>query len=232
MKLNLGTFRAKGMAVAVVLILVAAGAALLGRDSQRASQNRPTDVVFNVPGFIAADCSRPVQNELADYIKSVPDGSTISFPARGCYAQGSRIEIRQKRNLKILGNGATFRSSTPNDNNDNQPNWYLFKSSGISMTEMVIVGNFHDTGVPNIDRGSVASNAGVSVYGGRDIVLTDLNISDVFGDGVQVAKSWVEDTFEPEVPSNVRVSRIVVNTAGRHCVSTSQVVGFWLQDSE
>jgi hypothetical protein len=192
----------------------------------------PKKATQSVPASIAADCSRPVQGEIADYIRSVPDGSTIRFPAGGCYAQDSRIEIRQRRRLTIVGNGATFRSSTPNDNNDNQPNWYLFKSTGISMTDMVITGNFHDTGVPNVDRGSVVSNAGVSVYGGGDITLTNLHISDVFGDGVQVAKSWVEDTFEPEVPANVRVSRITVNTAARHCVSTSQVVGFWLEDSE
>lgn len=235
MKLETGSLRAKGVVLGVVLLVAVAGAVVLRSRSTplpHSAGSGPTEVIEGVPASIAADCSRPVQREIADYIRSVPDGSTIRFPAAGCYAQDSRIEIRQKRRLTILGNGATFRSSTPNDNNDNQPNWYLFKSTGISMTDMVIIGNFHDTGAPSVDRGSVVSNAGVSVYGGGDITLTDLNISDVFGDGVQVAKSWVEDTFEPEVPSNVRVSRLKVNTAARHCVSTSQVVGFWLEDSE
>lgn len=186
------------------------------------------------PGHIPTDCSRPVDAELNAWLATVPDGATVSFPPDACYAQQQSLTLKNRNDLTVDGHGATFKSSAPNDNSRLVPNWFLMRSDGITLKDMTIVGNFNDPGPPAAQRGSITSNAGVGIYGGADIEVSDVVIRHVFGDGVIVANAYYHDREDPtpEFSRNVRLKRLDISKAARHCVSPSQVTGFWLEDSK
>ena len=68
--------------------------------------------VATVPASIPSDCSRDVSAELAAWIASLPDGSTLSFTARGCYRVDRTLRVQHRNRLTFEGNGATFRAFT------------------------------------------------------------------------------------------------------------------------
>ena len=231
--------RRAALVVVVVGTLVAVGigvfAAARSGDSDPPGIRRPAGrPIHLVPEGIVADCSKPVDGELNDWLASVPDGATVRFRPDACYAQQQRLVLKNRTDLVVDGDGATFRSSAPNDNSKLVPNWFLMRSDRITIRDMTIVGNFDDPGPPTPNRGSVTSNAGVGIYGGTDVEVSDVTIRHVFGDGVTVANAYYHDPEDPthEFSRNVRLRRLDVRKAARHCVSPSQVTGFWLEDSK
>lgn len=217
-------------------VQVAAGALLvLGLTilvvTRLGSSDRPTR---DVPRSIVSDCSRPADPELNAWLATVPDGVTVNFRARTCYAQEQPLLLKKRKGLVINGHGATFKSFAQNDNTKLVPNWFLMRSQRIRLTNMVIVGNFDDLGPPSPQRGAVTSNAGVGIYGGREIDVINVAIRHVFGDGVTVANANYHDNEDPtpEFSQNVRLRHLDITDAARHCVSPDEVTGFWLEDSK
>ena len=201
----------------------------------------PTDVT-TVPSSIPADCSVNVQGQLESFIDAQPDGTTIEFPAGGCYAQNDRIVVRDKRNLTIDGNGSSFHSSAPNEGDALDANWLILRGTNVRLTAMRIVGNFHLTGPRSQERVVAATigpglnpfNMGIGIYGGSGIHVSDTTIEHVFGDGVTVAVAHYIDgsSLHPlDSPRDVHIERVRVTKAARHCVSPSQGDGIWLEDS-
>lgn len=224
------------MAVPVVALVLAAGLAVFVSSKSTVTPkskaaHRPSRVV---PSTIVADCSKPVDAELNTWLASVPDGTDIAFSAGACYAQQESINLKNRADLVIDGRGATFKSSAPNDNSKLVPNWFLMRSNRITLRNMTIIGNFDDPGPPTPQHGSVTSNAGVGIFGGSDIDVADVSIRHVFGDGVSVANAYYHDPDNqtPEFSRNVHLERLDISKAARHCVSPSQVTGFWLEDSK
>lgn len=203
--------------------------ALQGTDDTDPVRQSPTDV----PRAIPSDCSRNVDPELNAFFARVPDGSIVNFPPGGCYAQSQSILLKARAGLTIDGHGSTFRSSAPNDNTKLVPNWWLLRSRGITLRNLIAVGNFDDHGPPTPQRGSVTSNAGLSIYGGSDITVSNVVIRHIFGDGVTLGNSaYFDNTAPAEFPHNVRLDHLDISKAARHCVSASHVTGFWLEDSK
>jgi hypothetical protein len=230
-----------------LLVVAAAVVAILRSVGGGPGPGRPVeDLPRNgraVPLSIPSDCSQNVEAQLSRFINGLPDGTNVQFPRKGCYAQANRIEVRDKRDLTIDGNGSSFRSSAPNSGLEVRPNWLLLRGRGVRLSDMRIVGNFHLEGERSQKRVGEATvagvgnqfNMGVGVYGGDDIHVTDMTIEHVFGDGVTTAVAQYLDgpAGQPlDVPSNVHVERVKVTKAARHCFSPNQAVGFWLEDSE
>ena len=195
-----------------------------------------------VPSSIPSDCSSNVQAQLASFINAQPDGTTIDFPANGCYAQNDRILISDKSNLTIDGHGSEFRSSAPNDGTKLAGNWVILRGTNVRARNLKIIGNFHLTGARSQQRVNEATiagvgnqfNMGVGIYGGNGVHVTDTTIEHVFGDGVTVAVAHYiggSATHPLDQPANVHVERVRVTKSARHCVSPSQSDGFWLEDS-
>ena len=234
-------FGLAGAAVAalVALVLVLGGCGGDGGGSDDDLPQIDASRLENIP----ADCSRNVEAALSAFINRVPDGSTVKFPAGACYAQKGRIEVRDKRNLTIDGNGASFKSSAPNSGLKINPNWLILRGRGVRLKNMKIAGNFRLTGKRSQQRVNEATdggvgnqfNMGVGIYGGDGNYVTDTTIENVFGDGVTVAVAhYVEGSAADPLdnPRNVHIERVKVTSAARHCFSPSQAVGFWLEDSE
>ena len=225
--------------VAVVALLVVV-TLLRGDDGPPPS---PTKTMA-IPGSIASDCSEDVQVALSRFINSVPKGFTVRFPEGGCYAQKDRIEVRDKVNLTIDGNGSTFRSTAENTGqSEANPNWLLLRSRNVRITDMKVVGNFHLTGERSQQRVNQIStegeagatsqpNPGIGIYGGDGVHVTRIDIRDVFGDGILTGVSeYVDGSVASETPHDVHIEHVTVTKAARHCFSPNQVVGFWLEDS-
>jgi hypothetical protein len=185
-----------------------------------------------------------VEIELSRFIDGVPAGSTVRFPSDGCYAQKNRIEVRDKVDLTIDGNGSTFKSTSENTGKrEANPNWLLLRGRNLRIKNMTVVGNFHLKGARSQQRVNQAStegeagassqpNAGIGIYGGNGVHVTDMQIRDVFGDGVLTGVSeYVDGSVASQTPRDVHVERVTVTKAARHCFSPNQVVGFWLKDS-
>ena len=228
--------------VCVGLLLVAV-AIVLGTGLLADDGRPPPRGALVVPASIAADCSEDVGGELSRFINGVPDGSVVHFPENGCYAQANRIEVRDRTGVTIDGNGSSFKSKAPNDGRRVNPNWLIIRGRNVRIRNMRIVGNFHLDGERSQQRVNEASaggagnqfNMGVGVYGGVGVHVTDMAIEHVFGDGVASNIAYYVDgpKGQPlDVPRNVRVERVKVTKAARHCISPNQSDGFWLKDSE
>ena len=209
--------------------MVSAVAAMYGVPGKDRPE-KASRAVRNVPATIASDCSRNVDAELNAFFAGVPDGAAVNFPRGACYAQAGSILLKGRSDLLIDGHNSTFKSSAPNDDSKLVPNWWLLRSRGITLRNMTTIGNFTDRGEPNVNRGSVTSNAGLSIYGGEKITVSELTVKDVFGDGITFGNAAYFDPGTDEFPADVRISRIDVSNAARHCVSVSQGTDVWVTD--
>jgi hypothetical protein len=221
------------LVVVAVLVLRSAG-----------EEESPPADTHAIPASIASDCSKDVHAELNAFFDRVPAGATVRFASHGCYAQGDSIEVRDKARLTIDGNGSTFRSSFENTaTRGAHPNWLILRARDVRIKNMKIVGNFHLGGKRSQQRVNQIStegeagatsqpNAGIGIYGGDGVSVTDLDIRDVFGDGVLTGVTEYVDPSRPsETPRDVHVKRVTSTKAARHCFSPNQVIGFWLEDS-
>ncbi len=228
---------AAAAALAAVALVTLVAVLVSGEDGTPAGDG-------SLPASIASDCSEDVQAPLSRHINGLAPGSTVRFAKGGCYRQSARIEVRDRRDLTIDGNGATFRSSAENTGRSAaNPNWLILRGRDVRLSDMRIVGNFHLRGTRSQQRVNQAStegeagatsqpNAGVGIYGGSGIHVSDLDIRDVFGDGVLTGVSeYIDQSVPSQTPRNVRVRRVTVTKAARHCFSPNQVIGFWLEDS-
>jgi hypothetical protein len=91
------------IAVLGVASAVTAGYLLVSSDGPR---------VYSVPSSIPAACSRNVEAELSRFIQGVPDGSLVRFRKDGCYGQDETLEVTDRRDLTIDGNGSTIKALT------------------------------------------------------------------------------------------------------------------------
>ena len=176
------------------------------------------------------------QAAITSAVKGCPDGSTVRFPAGRTYHQSDEINVVGRRNLVIDGNGSTFISSAPNDAwgtlYQARPNWQIVEGTNVTLKNMTIRGN-----LPKGPRGILPGNqynAGVMIYGGNGINVTDVSVYSVFGEFVVSNPSgfyYGGGALDGQVPTNVRITRLRGESAARQCVGATAAQGFWLEDS-
>lgn len=93
-----------------------------------------------LPAGIPADCSRPVDADINKFIAGVPDGSIIEFAPGGCYAQDGQLEVNDRRNLTLQGNGASFRAVTPRSDGSRRANWAVQGGGNVVLRNMTVYG--------------------------------------------------------------------------------------------
>ncbi len=146
------------------------------------------------------------------------------------------ISVIGRRDLVIDGNGSTFVSLAPSDPfasiYDARPNWQIVESTNVSVQNMTIVGNL----LPG-PRGILPGNqynAGIMIYGGDTIYVSDVSVYSVFGEFVVVNPSGFFHglgALDGQVPRNVQIDRLYGEGAGRQCVAATAAEGFWLRGS-
>lgn len=170
-------------------------------------------------------------------VSRCPDGSVVMFPARATLHHEDSIEVANRRDLTIDGNGSTFVNTAPNSEKA-QPSWKIFKGRNVTLRNMTVVGGFKLEGPRDLGKvAQIASNqfnAGFVVYGGDGVNITDVRVRDVFGDFVTTISSGVIDGSGPgdgEPPRNVRILRLDGTRAARQCIGIAAGIRLWLEDS-
>lgn len=193
---------------------------------------------FSVPAGIPADCSRPVERELMNWIASVPDGSTLIFTANGCYGIDNSLWVQDRKNLTLNGNGSTFKALTTN--NAHRAIWRIRGGSGITLTKMTARGvlNCADA-ISECAYPAKPINLewqhGYTFEGTSDGTLDAVQAYNMWGDFVDVHHDDERIcACEPEfgTPSkNIRVLNSRFERAGRQGIAITNVDGFLLQNS-
>jgi hypothetical protein len=216
------------LAAAVAVLLLVGGC----------SQSTPRRPMFTVPTTIPSDCTRPVEGQIMAFLASVPNGSTVRFPARACYGQDRTIVLQDRRDLTIDGNGATFKRITPphrpGDPNGNNANWRINRGTGNTLENLVIVGNY----VP-VTRGTPGqgqyTDHGVSIWGAENASVVNVQVSDVDGEFVAVdpdVQGAPGGDYTKAAPSrNILIDHLTGTGASRQCVSSTDVDGLIVRHS-
>lgn len=147
--------------------------------------------VVTIPTSIAADCSRDVTGELAGWFASVPDHSTLTFVANGCYRVDGTLVVDRRTALTFEGNHSTFRAMTDGTELVNTRRirtrnmWTFIRSHNLTIRNVVVVG-----ANPHAGRGDLAYQAKFEaqhaylVQGTDGMLMDHVEAYDVYGDFV------------------------------------------------
>lgn len=172
-------------------------------------------------------------------VAACPDGSTVQFPSGGVYHQAEPIRVEGRTGLTIDGNGSTFVSTAPVDD-QLRPSWMVIDGTDVVLQDMEVQGNFKMEGPRSLERmqqelpSGNHFQPGIGVYGGTRVTVRDASVRDTFGDGVLVAPSGILPGGPgPEVgmPRDVRLQRLEITRTARQGVAFTGGVGLWLEDS-
>lgn len=161
--------------------------------------------VRQVPTTIDRTGTTDVTAPLVAFIKSVPNGTTVTFPAGSRYRIENIVLIESRANLVIDGKGAVFFATTdgsgvpPTGPNAVQQHWprrrshfLVYKGHDITLRNLTIVGANPNAGTR--DSAYVAAleaQAGVDFYGTTASTLENCNISYTYGDFVYIGSGSV-----------------------------------------
>ena len=208
--------------------------------SSRPKAQPASHPIHSVPTSIPADCSRPVEDDINRFLATVPDGSTILFPAKGCYQQSHKFEVADRHDLIVDGNGSTFKSTSTKVTSKGSidGNWVILRGHNITLKNMTSVGAFtkydglaRSLATISPDPGFTEASMNYGLYGVDTVHLTDVNGSNPWGDGVTTGPSNYVDGKPAVVPKNVFVERVHITTTARHCMGLADGVNIWVQDS-
>lgn len=68
---------------------------------------------LTVPATIPTGLDRDVTAELNEFLKSVPDGTTVAFPEKATYRIEGTLLLKDRKGITIDGKGATIRATDP-----------------------------------------------------------------------------------------------------------------------
>jgi hypothetical protein len=216
---GVGTARGRGRLWVAVIF----GTALLPTDA--------TPAAFMVPDSIPADCSRPVEKEIMAWLATVPNGATAQFQHKGCYGQDETIELEDRTNLTIDGNGSSFKALTRGS--PNRDNWRIEGGQGITLKDMTVCGSNPDAGIhDNAYVGQVEWQHGFRFAGTNGGTLENVRAFDVFGDFVEAMWDWrASDVYSAPMARNIVVRDSYFARAGRMGIGLTGVDGFRLENS-
>ena len=189
-----------------------------------------------IPASIPADCSRDVTADLNAWIASVPDGSTLIFQRHGCYRVERTIEVRNRNQLNLFGNGAYFKRLEVSPPELQYPNanahWRFVGGRGITVQWMGVEGT-----------NTVTDQA--AEFGAYKVAFEFEHAFSFHGvDGLRVEQAWADavwgdgillsggDQYTQLGNRNVVISRFVVDRNGRQGIALSNVDGAILEHVE
>lgn len=191
----------------------------------------PTDTadgaVYNVPDTIASDCSRPVEQEIMEWLVGVPNGGTAVFAHEGCYGQDGTITLDDRSDLTVNGNGSTFKALT--EGLSDRSNWRIRSGNNITIRNMVVRGSL-------TERQYVAEREfqhGYAFQGTRGGLLENVRGYNVYGDFVEAQHDsrLKADVLKAPPATDIVVRSAHFDMAGRMGLGLTSVDGFLIEDS-
>ncbi len=178
-------------------------ALVLGVTALGASTSGAAAVVNEAPASIAVDCSHDVTAELMAWIASVPDDSTLSFAANGCYRVDGTIVVTQRNGLTFDGNNATFRQVTDGSEIVNPKFVRTRNVWTFGLSTNLVVRNLTTIGAnPHAGRGDLAYKAKFEaqhaylIQGVKGMLMDHVAAYDTYGDFVFVGPGTEDLTVQ------------------------------------
>jgi hypothetical protein len=165
-----------------------------------AAKPPPQPTIYKPPASIKANCSVPVDAKLNAWLATVPDRSTIQFGPGRCYGQDGTITLTGRHDLVIDGQGAEFRALTPGDSH--RSNWRFVGGANLTVQNLAVRGSDPQGAYdPTIEW-----QHGFSVEGVQGMTLTDVQVRETWGDGIDLYRS----SFSPTCGDDASSARNVV----------------------
>jgi hypothetical protein len=190
-----------------------------------------TDATYKVPASIDASGSSDASGELIAFIKTVPNGSVVSFAGTGVYRLDKGLLLAGRRNLVLDGNGATLRMKGAGS--DEAASAFLLRgSSHIAIRDFTVVGNNPNTTtlfVPGNENAHVLSLSGW--YGGGPssfVEISNVTASHLYGDGAYLEGRNVAP-YEPS--HDVWIHDNAWSYIGRNAVSSIDVTDVLVEEN-
>jgi hypothetical protein len=202
------------------LLAIAAAAAAIGAGLAACSAQS----LGIVPPRIAADCSVDVSDALNAWMASMPNGMTLHFGG-GCYRINHTLELDDRVNLEIDGEGAVFKTDDPTGDGSplsspskaarSRDHWRIVGGSNIHLHDLVIVGANPNAGTGDLAYvAALEAQHGIDVQGSQNIEIDHVTITRVYGDFVYFGKELAGTTF-----SSGRLHDSIMFANGRQGVS-------------
>ncbi len=157
----------------------------------------PSAHVYEAPATIDATGTTDVTDQLLAFFATVPDGSTITFPANASYRIENTLLLKNRSSLVFDGNGATFFATTdgsgvtpdpliqgaPGDWPRGRRHWMFVSGGSITVKNMTIRGANPNAGLA--DSGLHRRLGGATrdrVHGVNGSEVSGVTITDIYGD--------------------------------------------------
>ena len=190
-----------------------------------------TDTTYKVPASIDASGSSDASGDLTAFIKSLPNGSVVSFAGTGVYRLDKGLLLAGRKNLVLDGNGAILKMKGAG--NDEAASAFLLRgSSHIAIRDFTVVGNNPNTTtlfVPGNENAHVLSLSGW--YGGGPssyVEISHVTASHLYGDGAYLEGRNVAP-YEPS--HDVWIHDNEWSYIGRNAVSSIDVTDVLVEDN-
>jgi len=174
-----------------------------------------------------------VTSRLNTLLTTIPDGATVELAPSACYRLDQTLFIRDRRNLTMNGNGATFKriSSTPQAMlyPKSNPHFAVQNGSGLTLQDFRIEGlNTVNVSHPwaldpsgfGSGFGNKAFESGIILTGTSRITITNVKIDAVFGDGITVGSERA-----PTCTSDVTIGSVSIDRNGRQGIAVVCATG-------
>jgi hypothetical protein len=189
--------------------------------------------VYVIPASVIADCSKPVEVEVAKFLAKVPDNSTAVFGENKCYGHDGEFQVNDRTKLTLDGNGSTFKPLTRRAG-ECRATWRVQGGQDIHLRDMIVVGlnstGFDGPRQPSPDGQCQTAFNFDSVQGGS---LTDSKAFDSIADPIALQPDRRRgDGDYCAVPPNrdIVIDRFEAFNAGR-TVAVTNVDGLTIKDS-
>lgn len=182
--------------------------------------NHPLPSHADTPPDIPTGCttsSTDSSTDIANYLESLPSGSTMTFAQDACY-RTANIELSNLNNITIDGNGSTFKSVGGDRYKGQYPTWDLSDSSNVTFENMTVEGTNKTPKIP----GDLQWNSNFTIEGSNNITLNHVHGRDAMGDFVNINDTYYPSDGNPVTRSNnITIENSDSNLTGRNGISCS-----------
>jgi Right handed beta helix region len=218
---------------AAVLVAALLTLAALAPIAETPPVGAATDVP--VPDSIDRTGATDVTKELNDLFAGLAPGSTVVFPAGGRYRVEGVLQLLDRSNLTIDGNGSTFFALTTGSgatppNSGYRRYWprrrehfAIRRSVNVTLRDLTVHGaNANAGATPQAYVPALEGQAGVSIAKSTNVVLDSVRIEDTYGDFVWIAGG----------SRSISVRNSTMVGSGRQGIAVVNATGVTVEDND
>lgn len=166
-----------------------------------------------VPPGIPRDCSVDVTERLNEWFASVADGATLTFGSGACYRVDGTLELTDRHDLTLVGNGALFAAyvTPPPTPKITRQMWHILGGTGLTMRDMTVQGT-NPTATFDVRREWFPL---IQLDGAQKVLIEDVHGSNSWGDFLSLTPDTrgTVDTYPREVKLRNSSSDVIGRTA-------------------